>query len=111
VAHSPEACREKLNRLHEISVLQGRLIREKRIEELLACQAEREALFSTIDLAGSSPDPSLRELAEKITESDRRLMDQTRAVMEGMSSKLNHLKAGQNALRAYGSPSEKRTIG
>lgn len=102
---------EKLNRLFEISLLQRRLIREKRIEELLSCQAERDALFPTLSRPANCSDPALRELADKITESDRRLMDETRAVMEGMSSKLNHLKAGQSALRAYGAPSEKRTIG
>lgn len=106
-----EEYREKLNRLLEISILQRRFIKEKRIEEVLSCQAGRDALFASLDLDGASPDPSLRELARKISESDRLLIEETRAVMEAMSSKLNHIKAGQNALRAYGAPVEKHTIG
>jgi len=111
VALKLEEYREKLNRLLEISVLQRRLVSEKRIDELLECHAQRETLFSTIDLSGSSTDESLKELARKLTESDRLLTAETRAVMEGMSARLNHLKAGQSALRAYGAPVEKRTIG
>ncbi len=103
--------REKLNRLLEISALQRRLVSEKRIDDLLQYHAEREALFATIDLTGSSADGSLKELAHKLSESDSLLMAETRALMEGMSARLNHLKAGQSALRAYGSPKEKRTLG
>ncbi|MBE7414787.1 MAG: flagellar protein FliT [Deltaproteobacteria bacterium] len=89
---------EKLNRLHEISTLQLRFIREKRIEEFAACQAERERLF--LDLDGCN-DPEARLLAERLLENDNLLVSEVRAVMGGISSKLNQVKTGRSALKAY----------
>lgn len=91
---------EKLNRLHEISTLQLRFIREKRIEEFAACQAERERLFLDLDLDGCN-DPEARLLAERLLENDNLLASEVRAVMGGISSKLNQVKTGRSALKAY----------
>ncbi|MBW7956385.1 MAG: flagellar protein FliT [Deltaproteobacteria bacterium] len=100
--HSRGPAWEKLNRLLEISTLQLRFIREKRIEEFVACQAERERLF--MDLGRSGPGgkaPEVRLLAERLLEADNLLTSEVQALMGGISSKLTQVKTGRSALKAY----------
>lgn len=93
---------EKLNRLLEISTLQLRLIKEKRLEEFAASHAERERLFLDLGHTGQAArDPDLRILAEKLLENDKLLASEVQALMGGISSKLNQVKTGRSALKAY----------
>lgn len=93
---------EKLNRLLEISSLQLRLIREKRVDEFAACQAEREDLFTDLIRPGDfGRDPEARLLADRLIESDKLLAGEVQALMGGISSKLNQVKTGRSAVKAY----------
>lgn len=96
------ALREKLNRLLEISTIQLRFIKEKRIDEFVACQAERERLFLDLGLpVEGCNDTEARRLLERILENDNLLASEVRAVMGGISSKLGQVKTGRSALKAY----------
>lgn len=94
-----------LSGLLEISRLQRRLAAENRIEELLSSQAERDALFSMLDLTGGGGtvlDSSLKELASELAESDQLLSAEVSRVMESVGSRLGQVKTGMSAVKAYG---------
>ncbi|GEM_PF-6110048 len=93
---------KKLNRLLEISALQLRLIREKRLDEFAVCQAERERLFLDLGLSGAGcRDREARLLAERLIENDNLLASEMQSLMGGISSKLSQVKTGRSALKAY----------
>jgi hypothetical protein len=93
-----------LKKLLEISTRQRRLADESRVEELLVAQAEREALFSTLDLAAEEPRAceAAKELAGELAESDRLLSAGVQRVMDSVGSRLGQVKTGMSALKAYG---------
>lgn len=93
-----------LKKLLDISTLQLRLVDESRVEELLVAQAEREALFSTLDFAAKKPCAceEAKELARSLAESDRLLSAGVQRVMDSIGSRLGQVKTGMSALKAYG---------
>ncbi|CAG1065579.1 hypothetical protein BAC1_01163 [uncultured bacterium] len=93
-----------LKKLLELSTLQRRLADESRVEELLVAQAEREALFATLDLTGKKTPAceAEKELAAELAESDLLLSGRVQSVMDTIGSRLGQVKTGMSALKAYG---------
>lgn len=66
-------------------------------------QAERDALFATLDLSGGpGASEGLRELAGELAESDRNLSREVSQVMDSVGSRLGQVKTGMSAVKAYG---------
>lgn len=95
---------EILKSVLETSVLQRRLFDEKRFEELLLKQKEREALFAELSSL-ESPDlkcEEARSLIVRILENDRVLSLCMESSMEEIAGKLGRIKKGAKVVKAYG---------
>ncbi|MBI4949521.1 MAG: hypothetical protein HY955_05185 [Deltaproteobacteria bacterium] len=91
----------------EASVLQRRLFDERRFEELVFKQKEREALFA--ELATLGPMDVVRKEAEAlvkgILESDRVLTLSMESAKADIAGKLGRISKGAIMMKAYGSAS------
>lgn len=94
---------EVLKSIRAISADQIRQIENKRIEELLASQAERDQLFE--ELRKIRPeclkDGSLKAVADEIKANDKVIYMNMEALMGTIKGKLKNLKKGARAVRAY----------
>ena len=91
----------------ETSVLQRRLFDERRFEELVLKQKEREALFAELRTLG--PMGVVRKEAEAlvkgILESDRVLALSMESAKADIAGKLGRISKGAIMMKAYGSAS------
>lgn len=93
---------EILNRLLELSALQRRFICEKRIDELIRSQEERNILFTMFrDPGPERSNPALKALADKLSESDRLLAEEVGMVLDSIGARLGQLRSGMAAVKAY----------
>jgi hypothetical protein len=93
---------EILEKLIEISTVQRAFIEKNSIDELISAQAERDALFATLELSGKPASSQLKELARKLSESDRALSSEVSQVMDSIGLRLGQVKTGMSAVKAYG---------
>lgn len=94
---------EILGRVLELSLLQRRLLDEKRFEELASKQKERETLFIELQGLPGAPyrEEPLRSIIVKILDNDRVLSLSMESSMGEISMKLGRIKKGSKAAKAY----------
>lgn len=90
----------RLKRVLELSRLQKLYLKDGRLEEVIKCQMEREAILSETSVPETG-DVSLKALAAAIIESDRGLSEDMEIIMDGLGSKLIRIRKGTTAMRAY----------
>ncbi|MBI2413328.1 MAG: flagellar protein FliT [Deltaproteobacteria bacterium] len=95
---------EILEAVLETAVLQRRLFEEKRFDELLLKQKEREALFAELSSLESQylKCGEARSLIVRILENDRVLSLCMESSMEEIAGKLGRIKKGAKVVKAYG---------
>src|SRR5574337_586831 len=106
MGHRRERHEEILLRVLELSQLQRKLLSENRFNDLLKSQSEREALLAELEGSGKVDirEERLKRLVETILVNDRVLTLSIESSMGEIRCKLDKIKNGLKALRAYSSP-------
>jgi len=101
----PERVAAILEEVLAISGRQERYLSENNLEDLLRAQQSREALLAELaeldpDLPDSGP---LRDVLNRILENDRRITLNIETSLTGIRRRLEKLRKGSMAMRAYSS--------
>lgn len=94
---------EKLLKVLDISRAQKKLLEDNRMEELSALQLERERIFLELKaLEGEMPPrETLRRVVKEIDENDALLRMNIEGALSGIKGRLEKIKNGTKAVRAY----------
>ncbi len=106
MAHSALRHEEILRRVLDLSRLQRNLLGENRLQDLLKTQSERETLLAELEGSGKIDlnDERLKRLVDGILANDKVLTLTIESSMGEIRCKLDKIKNGLKALRAYSSP-------
>lgn len=95
---------EIFSQILERSIRQRQLLSEENLVEVIILQKEREDLLGSLgplEAARYRQEP-LRSAIASIIESDRALYTELETAKGGLSARLNQIRSGFKAIRAYG---------